>query len=233
MRLITTFKTLFTSLFKNLRSLTKSLADFLYPKTRHMLALEELPTEKLLALLPQSTLSGKGNVIALFDYTHTLTKEIIWEVKYNGNRILAQNLGAILYDVIISELEEQNIFEKYKSVVLMPMPISDKRRFERGWNQTELLTRAVKHLDQTQRFKFLERQLAKITHTESQTKTASKAERQRNLHESMKVMNPESVRERFVVLVDDVTTTGSTFKEAERALKAAGAKKVFCVAIAH
>lgn len=211
----------------------KSLTDFVFPKSRRVLALEAMSSEKLLSLLPPSEKISSENILALFDYSHPLVKEIVWEIKYGGNRVLADRLGEILYDVITSELEERNIFEKEKLVILLPMPISDKRRFERGWNQAELLAQAVKARDNSQRFKYLSGQLVKTRHTESQTRTGSRKERSENLDQSMRVLNPLSVKDRYVVIIDDVTTTGSTFKEAGCALKVAGAKKILCVAVAH
>lgn len=211
----------------------KTLSDFLYPKNSKVLALESLSSDKLSGILPASSTTAEESAMALFDYSHPLVKEIIWEVKYNGNRVLADKLGELLYDTIVSELEERNVFEKTSAVILMPIPISDKRRFERGWNQSELIASAVKARDNGSRFKYLPRQLAKLRHTESQTKTASRSERRENLKDSMKILNPLSVTDKYVVLIDDVTTTGSTFAEAKRALKIAGVKKIFCFALAH
>jgi ComF family protein len=214
-------------------SFFKSFADFLFPKSDKVLKLENLSVDVLLNILPGAQLDDLAGAIALFDYSHPLVKEIVWEIKYSGNRTLAEKLGTLLYDVIEVELEERNILKKEKSVLLMPVPTSDKRRFERGWNQAELLTGAIKRLDARDHYKYLPRQLVKIRHTESQTKTAHRRERLENLDNSMLVQHPQTVENRFVVLVDDVTTTGATFKEAKRALKSAGAKKIFCIAIAH
>lgn len=208
------------------------ITDFLFPKTKKVIALEALSTAKLLDTLPRANLVEKS-VVAIFDYSHPVVKELIWEVKYAGNRVLADKFGEILYDVIVDELEEENVFAKWPTVILLPMPISDKRRYERGWNQSELLSDAVKKRDSGKRFKYLPRQLAKIMHTESQTKTSGKRERLHNLTGSMRVLNPDIVKDRFVVVVDDVTTTGSTFTEAKHALKEAGVKKILCVAVAH
>jgi competence protein ComFC len=207
--------------------------DFLFPKEREILVLESISTEKLLEILPSANSPEESEVIALFDYSHHVVKEIIWEIKYSGNKTLAEKLGQILFDAIMEELYDKNILEKWPTVLLIPMPISGKRRFERGWNQAELLAKAVKAHDKAQVMKYMPGQLVKVRHTESQTRTASKSERKENLKDSMKIINPPSVDGRFVILIDDVTTTGSTFAEARRALKNAGAKKVLCFAVAH
>ncbi|MCR4279151.1 MAG: phosphoribosyltransferase family protein [Candidatus Zambryskibacteria bacterium] len=211
----------------------KFLLDFLFPKKPSVLVLEALTSGEILKTLPPATGPEGENIIALFDYSHPVTKEIVWEIKYAGNRVLAEHMGEILYDFIIDELEERRILSKEHSAILIPMPISDKRRFERGWNQAELLTKAIKKCDTTSSFKYLPGQLVKTIHTESQTRTSSKKEREQNLANTMRVLNPLSVKDRFVVLIDDVVTTGSTFTEAKRALKAAGVKKILCIAIAH
>lgn len=207
--------------------------DFLFPKSRKVLELETLSSEKLLATLPPAEPLKDKNVVAIFDYEHPVVKELIWELKYSGNLKIAEKLGEILYDVVVHELEDRALFEKWERPVLIPVPISGKRRFERGWNQSELLTQQIVKNDKKKIFKYLPGQLVKLRHTQSQTKTSSKSERLENISHSMKVLNGQSVDGECVVVIDDVTTTGSTFAEARRALRLSGAKKILCVAVAH
>lgn len=212
-------------------------ADFFFPKNRKVLELEELSAATLLNTLPTAERLKDKYTLALFDYNHPLVKTIIWELKYAGNTRIAATLGEILYDVIQHELSDLALFEsanwQMDKPILVPIPISDKRRFERGWNQSELLAEAIKSCDGGKTLRYLPRQLAKLRHTESQTKTISKSERLKNLTNSMKILNASAVAGECVVVLDDVTTTGSTFAEARRALREAGAKKIFCVAVAH
>ncbi len=208
------------------------MSEFLYPTSAQVLKLENLRPDELLNILPRSTL-GERDTLALFSYQDPLVKEIIWEIKYKGNRTLAKSVATLLYDVIMDELQERNVFEKYETVTLLPMPTSDQRRLERGWNQAEILTSAVKALDAGGRLQYLPRELIKVRYTESQTKTTTKKERLANLQDSMQVQNPAMVSGQFVVLIDDVTTTGATLNEAKRALHLAGARSVLCIAVAH
>ncbi len=215
-----------------LSTLAKTLLTFLFPRSEKMLALEKLPPEKLLNLLPKSRLDEK-DTFALFSYQDPLVKELVWDLKYKGNRTLAETFGTLLCDTILSELGEHNVFEKHPEVLLMPIPISDRRRMERGWNQAELLAKAVRAADPSQRFSYLRNVLLKTHHTESQTRTHSKQERLENLQNSMTVSDPEKVSGRCVILIDDVTTTGATFREAKRTLHLAGVRFVLCFALAH
>lgn len=219
--------------FSPLLKWLKLLESFLFPKSEKVLELEALTPGQLLEILPRATTPKDHETQALFDYSHPLVKELVWELKYKGNRVVAEKLGTILFDTIVADLEDRNLFEKLGTLLLIPTPISDKRRLERGWNQCELLCEAVKRLDTQGHFKYLKRNLAKIKHTESQTRTADKREREENIKNSMQVFGKETISGRSVVLIDDVTTTGSTFAEAKRALKDAGAKKVLCIALAH
>ena len=213
------------------------LIEFLFPRNARVLELEALSTTLLLETLPRAEPPKDKHTLALFDYSHPLVKEMIWELKYKGNVRIAEKLGEILYDTLQHELSDLALFEsagwQNTRPILVPVPISDKRRFERGWNQSELLAQALKKYDTGEAFKYLPRQLAKVLHTESQTKTGSRSERLKNLADSMRVINESTVAGRSVIVLDDVTTTGSTFAEARRALRQAGAKKILCVAIAH
>lgn len=213
------------------------LVDFLFPKSQRVWELEALSIETLLDTLPPAESLKDKHILALFDYKHPLVKEMVWELKYNGNAKIADKLGRILYDHIQHELADLDLFEsaswRTSKLIIMPVPISAKRRLERGWNQSELLCKQIIKRDNKQTFKYAPRQLVKIRHTESQTKTASRNERLKNLIDSMKVLNPPRVAGACVIVLDDVTTTGATFTEARRALGTAGAKKILCIAIAH
>jgi competence protein ComFC len=210
----------------------KTLGNFLFPQAPRVIELEDLSPQELLTLLPRSPLAEK-DCFALFDYNHPLTKEIIWEIKYKGNHVLAEKMGLLLFDTITAELEERNVFTSSPEVLLVPLPISGKRLFERGWNQAELLSKAVKEHDTTNRFKHLTGQLVKTRHTESQTKTGSRKERLENLRGSMKLQHPPRVSGRTVVLIDDVYTTGATCAEAKRPLREAGVWKTYVFTLAH
>ena len=207
-------------------------ASFLFPKTQKIIELEQLSIQEIIKILPPAEDLGDRITIALFDYRHPLVREIIWSIKYRGDRILAEKMGEILTDVLEHELAERFLFDKFECPILMPMPISGKRRFERGWNQSELIGEAIRKR-MFESLKYLPNQLVKFRHTESQTQTGSKSERQKNLQDSMRILNPDTVKDRCVILLDDVTTTGSTFAEGRRTLKEAGARKIICIAIAH
>ena len=165
---------------------------------------------------------------ALFDYRSKYVKEAIWQLKYKGNRKLTEQFGILLGDNISALLDEEGVFEK---VFLIPIPVSDKRRLERGFNQCELLCEVIKKANP--RFIYLPNILKKIRHTESQTKTSSRKERLENLKGSMEVLEVREIREHSIVVIDDVMTTGATFAEAKRVLRNAGATKVFCFALSH
>lgn len=206
--------------------------DFLFPKSEKVLELENLSTEELFDTLPKAEPCENKDSLAIFDYDHPVTKELIWELKYGGNRRIAEKLGKALYEFILQELGKRHPDRKRQEVLLIPIPISGRKRLERGWNQSELLAKAILKNDTENLFRYVPGQLVKIAHTESQTKTTSRRERLENLDKSMRATCSRS-KDALIVVIDDVTTTGATFNEARRAIKAVGDGKVLCFAVAH
>lgn len=204
------------------------LIDFLFPKALQVYELESLSPGELVRKLPNAPAAPDG-AIAVFAYANPRVRELVWELKYRKNMHIAESLSAILLDVLRSELAERALFENFTEPLLIPIPTSLERRLSRGWNQTEVLCENIYKLDTEHIFEYAPAKLRKVRHTESQTLSLRK-ERLENLEGSMEASGVEG---RNVVLLDDVTTTGATFKEARRALRAAGSKRVLCIALAH
>jgi ComF family protein len=213
-----------------LRGAFLSFLDFLYPKSPKVRELEALSPYELLQRLPPAHDLGEST-IALFSYVDEEVRELIWELKYRNNSVIARTLAALLWDVLQTELAERALSENFAHPLLVPVPMSKKRRLMRGWNQTEALCWELKRLDTENILEYRPDILTKARHTESQTLTANKKERLHNLEGTMEVVG--DVKGRCIVVVDDVTTTGATFAEARRELRRGGARKVFCIALAH
>lgn len=175
---------------------------------------------------------NRTNTIVIFDYSDRRVRKAVWLLKYRRRTALARVFARIIYDFLLEELAEERLFSGSAKPVLAPVPISERRFRERGYNQVGLVASELENLDKNNFFTLKQSALKKIRYTESQVGTAGKNERLKNLRGSI-AANPEIVGGKNIILLDDVLTTGATMEEARRALKAAGAKKILCVALAH
>lgn len=213
----------------------RAIIDFLYPKDRDVILLESLTPSTLLEKLTPAQDLEKDH-LALFSYTDPSVRKLIWELKYKKNEKIAKTLASLLYDVLKAELSEKALFESalwLKDPLLIPMPSSKKRRREKGYNQTELLCEELKLLDTENILNYSPNVLLKHRHTESQTLTKDKKKREENISNSMSVRESVRLDGAHVILVDDVMTTGATFRDARRALRESGAKRILSVSLAH
>lgn len=151
-------------------------------------------------------------------YEGTLRK-LIHLFKYGKVETLAQPLGRMLVQALPLE-------ERFEAV--LPMPMHPWKKWQRGFNQAELLARPV-----ARRFGLkLSSNLRRSRLTKSQA-GLSGTERQENLRNSFAVRRPEQIAHKRVLLVDDVFTTGETLRAAAKALKAAGVKHVSALTLAR
>lgn len=147
----------------------------------------------------------------------------IHRFKYAPKGLLADSLGPILAEFAHDWLRETNQF------LAIPVPLHPRRLRERGFNHSLLLARHVAAKLTTQ-LDFLA--LRRVRYTAPQT-GLKKKERQKNVRRAFQVMEPEAVKDREILLVDDVATTGSTLNECARALKRAGSKEIMCIVLAR
>lgn len=147
----------------------------------------------------------------------------IHRLKYGSKSILADALGPLL-----AQFAKERI-DRSRSVLIMPVPLHPKRLRERGFNQSLLLARHVSgclHVG----LDFLS--LRRVRYTPPQASLAKK-ERLQNVQGAFELKNPDAVKGRSVLLVDDVVTTGNTLNECARILRKSGAEEVFGLSLAR
>jgi len=134
--------------------------------------------------------------------------------KYQGYLVIADYFAASVAEVITGD---------YNLITSVPLHPSKKR--ERGFNQSKILAKKISLLTKIEYSELLER----TRFTLSQTKM-SRSQRQENIHDAFNIL--EDVKDKSVLVVDDVITTAATLNECSRILKEAQAKKVDVLALA-
>ena len=113
--------------------------------------------------------------------------------------------------------------------LVIPVPLHLRRLRVRGFNQSLLLAR---HLAALPGFELDYLALRRSRHTPPQA-ALGRDRRRGNVQAAFEVASPVSVKDRDILLVDDVSTTGSTLDACSRALLRAGARRVFGLTLAR
>jgi len=162
-------------------------------------------------------------------YNNIVVKTLIKKFKYQP---FIKELSKPLSQLIIAHLHsiDNKIFlEDKENSLLLPVPIHKSKKRWRGFNQAEEI---AKNLSICLGLPLKANNLQKIKKTKPQA-YLKKSERIKNINGVFKIKNPPQIQGKRIFLVDDVFTTGSTMEECARVLKAAGAKKVWGIAIAR
>lgn len=167
------------------------------------------------------------------DYQHFLVKKLIHQCKYKPfAKELSQTL-AFLIILYFTNLENKPEFftdeQNQKDFLLIPVPLFKKRLKWRGFNQAELIAR---HLSDFLKIPLAVDCLIKTRTTQLQAELTSQ-EREINLKDVFECLRPETVKDKRILLVDDVYTTGATMNQAAKVLKKAGAKQVDGLVVAR
>ena len=126
-------------------------------------------------------------------------------------------------------LKNKKICEILKSYdIIIPVPIHHKRMKKRGYNQSELIAR---NIARSTGLELVADALTKVKNNIAQS-TLNREDRQNNVRDVYGIKNIEKIKNKRVVLIDDIYTTGSTVNECSRILKNAGANKVAVLVIA-
>ncbi|MDP3735474.1 MAG: phosphoribosyltransferase family protein [bacterium] len=213
-----------------LHALAEHTLDVLAPPRAASRSLRSLTAEALLKLSPRAEKIG-ADIEALFAYRDPLVRRLVWEMKYRTSPRAIALAAECLAAVLAEEIAERALFGALSQPLIVSIPASPRRARERGDPLALLASRTASLLGEM--CTHTPHTLYKIRDTKPQTTLRDRAERLRNVVGSFAVRSAASVRGRDVIVLDDVTTTGATLAEARRALRAAGVRRVICVAFAH
>lgn len=154
-------------------------------------------------------------------YTGDVRKSLL-RFKFRGASQYAEAYGKILAACIRDHIDVQ-----YD--IISWVPLSNKRKRTRGYDQAFLLASATAlELDIE-----LTETLRKPIDIRAQSELKGKDERVANISGAYEAVDSELIKDKCVLIIDDIVTTGSTLEESAKTLLAAGAKNVVCAVFAR
>ena len=159
--------------------------------------------------------------IKILKYEETVRHKII-DYKFNEKSYLYKTFAKI----ILNNEKIYSFLKKYDIMVYVPM--HTKKKLQRGYNQTELIAKEIaKQLG----IKLQKNNLIKIKDTAKQSSLTRK-QRIQNVKGAFAIKDKDVIKNKKVILFDDIYTTGSTVEECSKVLKTAGAKEVVVLTLA-
>lgn len=193
---------------------------------------------------------GKGNKTGLCDKCEkSLNSKMIYKIDTYTNMFFDEHIYAMKYEDIREKILDYKFHDKsylYKTFskmilkskkicdilksydIIVPVPIHKKRKNERGYNQSELISKEIaKNIDELTSVMVLK----KIKNNTRQSLLDEKS-RITNVKNVYEIVSKEIIYNKRIILFDDIYTTGNTVNECSRILKLNGAKYILVLSLA-
>lgn len=145
-----------------------------------------------------------------------LARDMVKDFKFHGKSYLYRPFGEIMMETIKEHSIHNNIH------IIFFVPSHRRKEAIRGYNQSELL---AKYISKSFNIPMSNNNLIKTKHTKDQNKL-SKQDRLTNLDKVFKLKNRDEVKDKNILLIDDIITTGTTMIQCAKILIENGAKEV-------
>ncbi len=185
----------------------------------------------------RSLLAG---ILVAADWNNLLLRQIIYEYKYRFIKELANPLSELMINFLENSKPEswqtEPTNKEADQPILIPIPLHGRRLAWRGFNQAELLAQKI-----SARFNIplAKNILIRSRHTLPQREITDQNTRTANIENAFALtpkFNADQnnfLKNKVVVLIDDICTTGATFQDCARALKPLGSKEIWGLVIAR
>ncbi len=145
----------------------------------------------------------------------SLVQHLIVQLKYKGNKEAGYYLGKLLG----LELKKSVLYQDIDAII--PLPLNEKKEFKRGYNQAAMICEGIYEVWQKP---ILNKAIKRIVFTETQTHE-NRIQRWQNMEGVFNVIDEDALKNKHILLVDDVITTGATLESCgNEILKISGTK---------
>ena len=165
-------------------------------------------------------------IISATNYGNPLIRELIKAFKYHFVKELSTPLSQILIKTIEANW---SLDIGHWDFIILPVPLYKYRLRHRGFNQTELLAKEIaNHFNLQLQTTILKRKIQNAP----QANIKDNIKRKENIKGAFEIVDSERIKDKIVILIDDVITTGATLIEAAKILKQNNAKEVWAITVA-
>ena len=218
---------------KNKGKLSKSILDYVFPPSLYCLCCGNIIDRTRTYSLcdhcirhirwDYEPVSGKGGmeVVRCAEYG-LYERTLIFSLKYKNKKYIARTIAEIMADRLKLAKAEYDI--------IVPVPISAEKLKQRGFNQSALMGKYLSGLSGSE---MLEHALERVGNTVPM-RGLSPTEREMNIRGKIKLNEREAklIKNKKVLLLDDISTTGSTARECAEILRSAEPGKIIFLAFA-
>ena len=167
-------------------------------------------------------LSLNAAMAMLYFRKHSKVQNLIHNLKYNNKT----EVGILLGNKLGERLKSSSLYQDIDLII--PVPLHLKKLRIRGYNQSLYIAEGISQILDVP---FSEAEVIRSAATESQTKK-SRYNRYENMQDVFKVVKPEQLSGKHILLIDDVITTGATLEACANELLKNGVAKVSIAALA-
>jgi ComF family protein len=163
----------------------------------------------------ENLISGFTSLYIFFDKTPI--QDLLHELKYNGKFRTGTYIGKEIYNYQFEKLLNWQID------FIIPVPLYPLKKAERGYNQSYFIAKGIAG---KLKIPVSDGLLLRNRHTQSQTKLNFE-QRKQNMEAAFSIKKFDKIKEKNILLIDDVITTGATISECARELKNNGAGDIY------
>ena len=171
-------------------------------------------------------------IFAAYSYKHPNMKKIILHLKEYPNHRLTDILARVIFSHPLApsplSMKRANSTD---NLLIIPVPITQKRYYERGFNQAEIIARSL--LQYIPHSTLCTDSIIKESGHAKQANLHDKTDRIKNAEHIFYITKPASIAGRDVIIIDDIVTSGATLSSLRDELLHAGARSVRAVTLGH